>query len=137
MTQSDSKSLQANLTVIQPGMRWLIDHAPRSTSEPRPRDLLADAVRFADPTDDWAALRATPSGKQIAAAWKDRDEALTAYRARLTADSAINPDAVLVALLHAHHIRAIGIDRDDEARCLGLARAAALAWTARADGEAR
>jgi len=119
------------------GMRWLIDHAPRATFAPRPRGLLADAVRLADPCGDWAALRAAPGGDQIVSAWKDRDEALAAYRASLMTDIAIGPDAVLIALLHAHHIRAVGIDRDDEARCLGLARAAALAWTARAGGDTR
>jgi thiopeptide-type bacteriocin biosynthesis protein len=119
------------------GMRWLIDHAPRARSAPRPRDLLADAVRLTDPSGDWAALRAAFGGDQIVSAWKDRGEALAAYRASLATDTAIDPDAVLIALLHAHHIRAVGIDRDDEARCLGLARAAALAWTARAGGDAR
>lgn len=42
-----------------------------------------------------------------------------------------NPDTVLDSLLHAHHIRAAGIDKPDERTCLRLARAAALTWQAR------
>ncbi|MFD0594004.1 hypothetical protein ACFQZ4_17250 [Catellatospora coxensis] len=38
---------------------------------------------------------------------------------------------MLGSLAHAHFIRAVGVDFDDEAICLYLARSAALAWTAR------
>jgi len=35
---------------------------------------------------------------------------------------------VLESLLHMHHNRALGVDRDGEAICRHLARQAALAW---------
>lgn len=116
----------------QAGMSWLIEHAKTETTSAVPRCALAEAVRLADPRDDWAALRAAPGGQAITEAWGPRRQALADYRARLAgAQGSGNPDAVLVSLLHAHHIRAVGIDRDDEHSCLRLARAAALGWDAR------
>ncbi|MEV6984153.1 thiopeptide-type bacteriocin biosynthesis protein [Sphaerisporangium sp. NPDC051017] len=113
------------------GMRWLIKHAKVRASDPLPRHLLAEAVRLADPADDWAALRATPGGEATVQPWLPRHDALTRYRAHLTGVDGIDSEAVLDSLLHVHHIRAVGIDRDDERTCLRLARAAALAWDAR------
>ncbi|MEU9889715.1 lantibiotic dehydratase [Sphaerisporangium sp. NPDC051011] len=113
------------------GMRWLIKHAKVRAPDPLPRHLLAEAVRLADPADDWAALRATPGGEAIVQPWLPRHDALTRYRAHLTGVDGIDSEAVLDSLLHVHHIRAVGIDRDDERTCLRLARAAALAWDAR------
>lgn len=110
---------------------WLIEHARTGASPPIPRQILIEAVRLADPAGDWAALRAVPGGQVIAAAWKTRHRALAGYRARLASADGIAADAVLISLLHAHHIRAAGIDIDDERTCLRLARAAALAWQAR------
>lgn len=113
------------------GTSWLITHAKTEASQSVPRPVLAEAVRLADPTGDWALLRAAPGGRAITEAWEPRHRALADYRARLAAADGIDPDAVLDALLHAHHIRAVGIDRDDERTCLRLARAAALVWAAR------
>jgi thiopeptide-type bacteriocin biosynthesis protein len=120
------------------GMRWLIDHMPvPAPATPIARPLFTQAVRLADPEDDWAALRAAPGGEQIAAGWPDRDAAVAAYRAVLpdvecgTGDCAgIIPGQVLTSLIHAHVIRAIGIDRAAEAAAGHLARSAALAWRA-------
>jgi thiopeptide-type bacteriocin biosynthesis protein len=117
---------------IDGGMRWLAEYAtPDAPSPPARRHILTDAVRLADPGDDWAELRAAPGGQAIIRAWEPRRRALAAYRARLTGTDGSGPDAALVCLLHAHHLRAVGIDPDDERTCLRLARAAALAWTAR------
>ncbi|MDT5025269.1 MAG: lantibiotic biosynthesis protein, partial [Micromonosporaceae bacterium] len=115
----------------QAGMSWLIRYAKTETSTALDRAVLGDAARLADPADNWAALRAAPGGRAIAEAWQPRQRALADYRARLEGAEGINPDSVLDSLLHAHHIRAVGIDRDDERTCLRLARAAALAWNAR------
>jgi class I lanthipeptide synthase len=112
------------------GMNWLITYARTDTSTAVDRLLLAGAVRLAYPADNWAALRATPGGQAITDAWPARDRALAGYRSQLEAAEGINPDVVLDSLLHAHHIRAVGIDRDERTR-LRLARAAALAWNAR------
>ncbi|RSN56617.1 Lanthionine biosynthesis protein LanB [Actinomadura sp. WAC 06369] len=115
----------------QLGMAWLIQHVAAKASVPLPRDAMAQAVLLADPTDDWQRLRAASGGQPIVAAWKQREDALTAYRVLLDGDGGIDPDAVLTSLLHAHHMRAVGIDPDGERTCLRLARAVAQAWMAR------
>jgi len=116
---------------IEAGMNWLITHAKTDVNSTLDRPVLAEAVRLADPTDHWAALRATPGGQAIIKAWQPRDRALSGYRACLEQAEGIDPDSVLDSLLHAHHIRSIGIDRNHERTCLRLARAAALTWNAR------
>ncbi|MFB6940780.1 lantibiotic dehydratase [Streptomyces sp. NPDC060286] len=114
-------------------MNWLITHGRITDPHPLDRSVLGEAVRLADPTDDWAGLRATPGGAAIAAAWSERDEALARYRQMLNASGGMDPDLVLDSLLHAHHIRAAGIEKDDERMCVRLAHAAAMAWTHRGD----
>lgn len=116
------------------GMSWLIEHAAAKTLKPISRDVLDEAVRMADPTDDWARLRALPGGSAIVDAWRPRDRALAAYRALLEGKEGVAPDAVLTSLLHAHHMRALGIDPGHELTCLRLTRAAAQAWVARRAG---
>ena len=115
------------------GMTWLIEHARPEPPSARPQRGLAEtAVRLADPRDNWADLRALSGGRAIAEAWAARRRALADYRARLEAVEGSDPDAVLVSLLHAHHIRALGVDPEDERICLHLARSVALTWNARA-----
>ncbi|TDB96902.1 lantibiotic dehydratase [Actinomadura sp. 7K534] len=116
---------------LELGVSWVVQHAEVKAPTPLPRSLRNQAVLVADPTDDWAALCALPGGQSIARAWRSRDLALAAYRARLAKASDVDADAVLTSLLHAHHMRAVGLDPDDERICLQLARAAAQAWTAR------
>jgi hypothetical protein len=45
----------------------------------------------------------------------------------------LTESSVVASLLHMHHIRALGIDRDAERRCRKLARAVALTFAARDD----
>ncbi|MGQ4388582.1 lantibiotic dehydratase [Streptomyces sp. SAS_270] len=111
-------------------MEWLSRYGKIPDPRPLDRQVLFDAVHLADPTDGWAALRARAGGETITAAWAQRDEAIARYRSRLR-ESDLDPHLVLDSLLHAHHIRATGIDKVDERMCVRLARAAALAWTAR------
>ncbi|MGW7069448.1 lantibiotic dehydratase [Streptomyces sp. NPDC054855] len=113
------------------GMDWLIAHGRITDPRPLDRAVLGEAVRLADPNNGWAALRAAPGGAAIVAAWSERDEALARYRQLLNGSRGIDPDLVLDSLLHAHHIRAAGIDKDDERMCVRLAHAAAMAWTHR------
>lgn len=116
------------------GMHWLITHGRITDPRPLDRNVRGQAVRLADPTAEWAALRGTPGGAAIAAAWSERDEALARYRQKLgTTGGDIDPDLVLDSLLHAHHIRAVGIDKEDERICIRLAHTAAMAWTHRGD----
>ena len=52
--------------------------------------------------------------------------ALAQYRRALP--DGVDTDRVLHSLLHMHHNRALGVDRDREAICLRLARQAAVVW---------
>lgn len=115
---------------VTEGMRWLIDHVPAAAPQPVPRSVFKEAVRLTDPSRDWAALRAAPGGAAIVDSSESRAQALAEYRAHLPGPhtQGIDADDVLGSLMHAHFIRAVGIDFDDEAVCLHLARAAALAW---------
>ncbi|MFF2331231.1 MULTISPECIES: lantibiotic dehydratase [unclassified Streptomyces] len=126
----------AFLGSTQAGMRWLIDHIPPSAPVPAPRPQFTDAVRLADPGDDWSALRADAGGASIVSAWADRDAALAAYRRHLPGPhtQGIALDDVLTSLLHVHFVRQIAVNFPEEEVCLYLARAAALAWTARTSG---
>ncbi|MFE7835804.1 lantibiotic dehydratase [Streptomyces sp. NPDC057474] len=126
----------AFLGSTQAGMRWLIDHIPPTAPVSVPRPQFTDAVRLADPGDDWAALRGAPGGAAIVSAWADRDAALAAYRRHLPGPhtQGIAFDDVLTSLLHVHFVRHIAVNFPEEEVCLYLARAAALAWTARTTG---
>jgi lantibiotic biosynthesis protein len=64
----------------------------------------------------------------LAPLWRHRAETVAAYRKTL--DSNANFTHVLESLLHIHHNRYLGIDRDGEATCRRLARQAALAQCA-------
>ncbi|MET8090791.1 lantibiotic dehydratase [Micromonospora sp. NPDC005220] len=118
---------------LDAGMRWLIDHVPAAAPHPIARPVFREAVRLAHPGDDWAALRELDGGTAIVDGWKTRDVALAAYRTHLPGPhtEGVDVDDVLGSLLHAHFIRAVGIDFDDEDQCRYLARAAALAYFAR------
>ncbi|MFC0860932.1 lantibiotic dehydratase [Sphaerimonospora cavernae] len=118
------------------GMHWLIDHIPAKAPARVPRPVFTEAVDIADPRDDWAALRAAPGGTQIAEAWEPRARALAAYRTHLPGPDTqgVAVDDVLGSLMHVNFVRACGIDFDDEAIGLYLARSAALAWKARTSG---
>ncbi|MFD5948126.1 lantibiotic dehydratase [Streptomyces collinus] len=120
------------------GMRWLIDHIPPKAPTPVPRPQFIDAVRLADPSDDWAALRHVPRGDAIVSGWADRDTALARYRPHLPGPDTqgIAVDDVLTSLLHVHFVRHVAVNFPEEEVCLYLARAAALAWTARTRGRA-
>ncbi|MDG4803703.1 lantibiotic dehydratase [Micromonospora sp. WMMD980] len=118
------------------GMRWLVERLPATApSQSTPRPVYRAAVRLADPTGDWAALRDTSVGPAIIDAWAARDVALTDWRRQLLSGGpdtdGVDADDALRHILHGHYIRAHGIDFDDEPHCLHLARAAALAWLAR------
>ncbi|WP_084729560.1 lantibiotic dehydratase [Streptacidiphilus neutrinimicus] len=117
------------------GTQWLINHLP-AAPEQVPRPQYTSAVRLADPSHDWQALRTVAGGDAIVDAWRDRDSALSAYRRHLPGPDTQGVDVndVLASLLHTHFVRHIGVDFKEEAVCRYLARAAAKAWTAKAKG---
>ncbi|MWA04616.1 lantibiotic dehydratase [Actinomadura sp. LD22] len=121
---------------VAAGMRWLIDSVPAAAPTKVPRPVFTEAVHLADPSNGWAALRSVPGGAAIAEAWKPRHRAVAEYRAHLPGPhtSGILIDEVLRSLMHVNFARACGIDFDDEAIGLHLARSAALSWTARTTG---
>ncbi|MFI5729264.1 lantibiotic dehydratase [Kribbella sp. NPDC051587] len=107
---------------------WLVDNRP-------PVDALADRILT------HVVVRLTRSGlplsiprwnNELSSAWQQRANALATYREQLPADTHVND--VLESLLHMHHNRAIGIDREGEAVCRRLARQAAVAWSANTAG---
>ncbi|MEE4541352.1 lantibiotic dehydratase [Streptomyces sp. V4-01] len=111
------------------GVRWLIDHPQLAGGGPmRDRDVRRQTLRIAD----GQALDHLPGGPQIAVAWAARAQAAARYAVCLTpAATRLTPGSVLTSLLHLHHIRAHGIDAEAEAMTHKLARAIALAWSAR------
>ncbi|MFI2649673.1 lantibiotic dehydratase [Micromonospora fulviviridis] len=125
----------ASMTAIATGllgthtraMTWLLDHIPRQVAAATPvaRPISRQAISLADPANGWAALRILPGGDQIAAAWQHRDQALRAYARQLDTDGP-SVDSVLASLLHLHHVRMAGLDKNAEMQAHRLARAAAL-----------
>jgi hypothetical protein len=91
---------------------------------------------LADPTEDFRALRSAPGAASVVATWAERAQTVVAYRAHLSGaeSEGVDPDAALGSLLHTHFLRATGIEPDDKAVCLYLARTAALTFAARAGG---
>jgi thiopeptide-type bacteriocin biosynthesis protein len=118
---------------VDAGMQWLIDHVPSTPPAAVPRPVFAEAQRVADPREDFQALRRASGGSAIVDTWVTRSQALVAYRSHLNGPDThgVDPDAALGSLLHTHFLRACGIEAEDKAVCLYLARAAALAFAAR------
>jgi thiopeptide-type bacteriocin biosynthesis protein len=112
----------------EPGMAWLVDRGAPAGRTPLDRAVLREAVALAGSGRPRVA-RPQPNGTPLDVLRSRRADALTSYRKVLS--STMDRDEVLESLLHTHHIRALGIDRDGEHTCRRLARAAALAWQAR------
>ncbi|WP_329064637.1 lantibiotic dehydratase [Streptomyces sp. NBC_01429] len=130
LTAASLVNLAAAMTgSVSAGMRWLTDHPELTTNTPmRDREIRRQTLRIAD----GQALHQVPGGDAIIAAWATRTRAAARYAARLTpATTCVTPGSVLTSLLHMHHIRMLGIDAESEAMTHKLARAVALAWTAR------
>ncbi len=115
------------------GMRWLVDHAQLAgRARIGDRDVLRQALSLAGVGADRSTLPTIPGGSHITSAWLARRLAASRYTDLLTADAThVRPASVTVSLLHLHHVRAHGIDPDAEAVSHRLARAVALAFTAR------
>lgn len=116
------------------GARWLLDAVTQGHG-PLDRHVRDDALRLADPLTGWGAMRATPGGDAVIAAWQQRRAALATYRRHLGG----NPDTLVVlrSLLHEHHVRVVGVDPARERVTHRLARAAALRQLVRPAGGVR
>jgi thiopeptide-type bacteriocin biosynthesis protein len=107
------------------GMRWLVDHPDLAGHAPHDRATLRQALHLAESAD-------APAVTALAAAWERRREAAARYADCLTATgSHLQPSSVLASLLHLHHARVHGPDLAAENAVHRLARAVALAQTAR------
>ncbi|WAU78568.1 thiopeptide-type bacteriocin biosynthesis protein (plasmid) [Streptomyces sp. Qhu-G9] len=112
-----------NLLGPDNGLRWL---AERTVQAPAAARTVTDQAV--------ALVRAeTPAARgwqtALTTAWHHRAGALAMYRERY---GAMDMNAVLESLLHMHHNRLRGVNRDDEKACRRIARQAALsclAWT--------
>ncbi|MBR7675509.1 lantibiotic dehydratase, partial [Streptomyces daliensis] len=108
-------------------MAWLYARpAPNSATD---RMVTDHALRLAEPN----VVDGLPA--EVAAAWQARDRALAAYRRALPPETDL--DGVVESLLHMHHNRQRGIEREGEAVCRRLARQVAVTWQARQGGIAR
>jgi thiopeptide-type bacteriocin biosynthesis protein len=110
-------------------MQWLVTRPPPATAA-IDRSVTQRAIRLA--TDPTALLSLPGWHADIDQAWADRAGALARYRTGLPPE--MNTGRVVESLLHMHHNRLIGIDRDNERACRRLARNAALAWQHRPGG---
>ncbi|WP_425245397.1 lantibiotic dehydratase [Streptomyces sp. NEAU-NA10] len=104
------------------GMQWLANRpVPTARVERGVSDQAIELVRRTTPrTRGW--------GEAVANTWHRRAVALALYRERLA--EGMDIDSVLESLLHMHHNRLRGLDREDERICRRLARQSAVAWAA-------
>lgn len=110
------------------GMRaaaeWLTERPSQQSRSPD-RGVLDQVTRL---TRQGALGEQQGASVELTTAMRSRAEALASYHAILPVDADAN--VILESLLHLHHNRAVGIDRQHEAACRRLARHAALAWRA-------
>ncbi|AEY93192.1 Lantibiotic dehydratase domain protein [Streptomyces hygroscopicus subsp. jinggangensis 5008] len=103
------------------GLRWLAERPVRAAAGRDATDQAIDLIRAGNPAArGWSAA--------LADAWHRRSEALARYRELL--DDGMDVDAVLESLLHMHHNRMRGVNRDDEKACRRIARQTAIACLA-------
>ncbi len=113
------------------GMQWLANRpAPTAPYAERAVANQASQLAQADTLPDVPGWRG-----EVSEAWQFRTAALVSYRSALPADT--DTDAVLEALLHMHHNRALGLDPDGEKTCRRLARQAAITWRSLSAGGSR
>ncbi len=120
----------------QAGNDWLLRHLLRGDGEPTPRQVQSLTVQLTDVGVRRSALSNLSGGEAVAEAWELRQTALVDYRQALDA-AGIAAGSVLPSLLHMHHNRVAGVDRDAEATCRRIARAAAQSWSIRREGGAQ
>lgn len=116
------------------GMRWLIDHVPKTSTPALAQNVRDQAIGLANPRDHGGILRALPGGDHVVTAWARRRSVLTTYRDALVRSGDTRPEAILPDLAHLHVVRMAGLSPDTERTCTRLARAAALSWTTRSQG---
>ena len=115
---------------LEQGMRWLVGRRlPPGKAADRATARTATTLARNGELSSFGTLPA-----DLAPSWCQRAEAVVAYRTTLDANA--NTTHILESLLHIHHNRYRGIDRDSEGTCRRLARQAALARRAARPSEA-
>ncbi|WIX87996.1 lantibiotic dehydratase [Amycolatopsis sp. DG1A-15b] len=110
---------------------WLLGQYPKGRHHRDFQAVRREAVALLDPASGWRALAERPGGDLLLQSWAARRPALAAYGEQARASGGA-PDSLLTALLHMHHNRLVGIDREAEFRSLALARGAVEAHRNRA-----
>lgn len=110
------------------GVDWLARQRPPRPAVWPTAELRRQAAALASDITLDESHHGLPSDGHQVEVWRARRTALAEYHCQLEAEP-FTPDLdrVLGSLLHMHHNRAIGIDRDSERTVLLLARTAALA----------
>jgi thiopeptide-type bacteriocin biosynthesis protein len=118
------------------GPSWLLrayDKGPQHGAFQRQR---ARALELLDPAGRWEDLARLDGGRQLVEAWQRRAPALGRYAALLDARrpsaTGAGHGAPFVDLLHLHHNRLVGTDRDNESRARAIARGVVAAHSDRA-----
>lgn len=109
---------------VESAMRWLAERT-KGRGTGHEREIADQALRLGHrlvgcEMDEWPA--------SLRFAWSERHQKVMRYRSLLNGN--LDADHVLESLLHMHHNRLLGTDRDSEAECRSLARYVAQRWVA-------
>ncbi|GGK27755.1 lantibiotic dehydratase [Streptomyces camponoticapitis] len=109
------------------GIDWLVHRLAKSPAHRAFQLHRGAALSLINPYDGWAGLRGVPGGTVVLSAWSQRSEAITRYGNTVGELQGHSPTArtdLLNSLLHMHHNRLLGTDRDAEVRAYAVARGA-------------
>ncbi|MFG1679244.1 lantibiotic dehydratase [Nonomuraea sp. NPDC049269] len=99
--------------------QWLLANYPKGAHHHAFRRHREPAMRLIDPAGDWHALRAYE--KNLPALWAPRSRAVSEYGEVLRPGEPSWTTAVN-SLLHMHHNRLVGVDRETESASYAIAR---------------
>ncbi|MFI8929110.1 lantibiotic dehydratase [Streptomyces sp. NPDC053474] len=124
--------LVRRLLGAEEGESWIIANIDRTAHHSAFTERRDRAMALIDPTSGWSALRALGHGDAVLASWDRRGEDLRGYGDALRRSSAAGRlttslNGVVHSLLHMHHNRLAGIDREAEGKSYALLRGATRA----------
>ncbi|MEV0499846.1 lantibiotic dehydratase [Streptomyces spectabilis] len=114
------------------GERWIIANIERTAHHAAFTGCRDTAMALIDPAAGWPALRALGHGGAVLDSWDRRGDHLRGYGEALRAAAesgrlTTGLDGVVHSLLHMHHNRLAGIDREAEGKSYALLRGATRA----------
>lgn len=114
---------------------WLLATYPRGPYHASFQRHRAQALRLVDPGGEWAGLRTLPRGRDVLDAWQRRAAAAAAYgevlRGLTREGRAEGWTMAVNSVLHMHHNRLVGTDRERESASYAIARGAVQAYRSR------